>query len=85
MVQRSVTQVPEPLSPRNRSRVPKLSGAYRSHRVKHEPVFHTRPLQIILGLFWDARDGRSGAAKAQAVDLRLCVGAAGFEPAASAV
>jgi hypothetical protein len=33
----------------------------------------------------DARDGRSGAAKAQAVDLRLCVGAAGFEPAASAV
>jgi hypothetical protein len=38
----SVTPVPEPLSPRNRSRVPKLSGAYRSHRVQHEPVSHSR-------------------------------------------
>src|SRR5665647_3369816 len=33
----SVTQVPEPLSPGYRSRVPKLSRTYRSHSVKHVP------------------------------------------------
>jgi hypothetical protein len=37
--------------------------------------------RAILGCFWDARGGRSGAAKAQAVDLRLCVGAASVYPA----
>jgi hypothetical protein len=28
---------PEPPSPRNRNRVPKVSASYRSHGVQHEP------------------------------------------------
>ncbi len=32
-----VNQHPEPLSPRNRNRVPKLSTTNRSHSVKYEP------------------------------------------------
>ena len=36
-----VTQQPEPLSPRNRNRVPELSHTYRSQHVKHDPGQHT--------------------------------------------
>ena len=35
----SVKQLPEPVSPSYRNRVPKLSPTYRSHSVKHEPDF----------------------------------------------
>jgi hypothetical protein len=35
--QRGVTQVPEPLSPSCRTRVPKVSPTYRSHSGKHLP------------------------------------------------
>jgi hypothetical protein len=37
----SVKQVPEPVSPRYRSRVLGVSSRYRSHGGKHEPEFHT--------------------------------------------
>ena len=37
----SVKQVPEPVSPRYRSRVSEVSWRYRSHSGKHEPKFHT--------------------------------------------
>jgi hypothetical protein len=36
-----VAQVPEPLSPRYRSRVSEVSPGYRSHGVQHEPEPHT--------------------------------------------
>jgi hypothetical protein len=36
-----VTQEPEPLSPRNRNRVPNLSPTCRSHGVHHEPRPHS--------------------------------------------
>jgi len=39
---RSVVQVPEPPSPRYRSRVREVSGRYRSHSVQHVPGPHTR-------------------------------------------
>ena len=38
---RGVAQVPEPLSPRYRSRVREVSASYRSHGVNHEPEPHT--------------------------------------------
>ena len=38
---RSVVQVPEPVSPRYRSRVREVSGRCRSHSVQHEPEPHT--------------------------------------------
>jgi hypothetical protein len=34
-------QLPEPLSPSYRNRVPKLSSTYRSHSVNYEPGLHT--------------------------------------------
>src|SRR4029450_3022431 len=37
----TVTHLPEPLSPRTRSRVRKLSASSRSHSGKHEPDSHT--------------------------------------------
>lgn len=37
-----VAQVPEPLSPRYRSRVSEVSPGYRSHGVQHEPEPHIR-------------------------------------------
>ncbi len=36
----SVRQVPEPLSPRYRTRVLEVSTSYRSHGVKDEPESH---------------------------------------------
>ena len=38
----SVSQLPGPLSPRNRGRVPELSASYRGHDVHYEPGPHTR-------------------------------------------
>jgi hypothetical protein len=38
---KSVRQLPEPLSPSYRNRVPKLSTTYRSHSVNYEPELHT--------------------------------------------
>ena len=37
----SVSQLPGPLSPRNRGRVPNLSASHRGHGVHHEPGLHT--------------------------------------------
>jgi hypothetical protein len=42
-VSTGVKQVPEPLSTRNRNRVPKLSTRSRSHSVKYEPGSYTGP------------------------------------------
>ena len=39
--ERSVAQVPEPVSPRYRNRARKVSGSYRNHSVKHEPELHS--------------------------------------------
>lgn len=41
MEPRGVTHVPEPPSPRNRSRVHNLSPTYWSHSVHHEPKPHS--------------------------------------------
>ena len=41
---RSVTQVPEPLSPTSRDRVPEVSPRSRSQRVKHVPGSHIAPV-----------------------------------------
>ena len=38
---RGVTQLPEPVSPSYRNRVPEVSHTYRSQRVKHHPGQHT--------------------------------------------
>ncbi len=38
-------QVPEPVSPRYRNRVRKVSCRWRSHSGKHEPEFHTQTVQ----------------------------------------
>ncbi len=38
--QKRVRDLPEPLSPSNRTRVPKLSPTYRSHNVQYEPGPH---------------------------------------------
>jgi hypothetical protein len=43
---RCVAQVPEPLSPRYRSRVREVSTSYRSHGVNHEPESHTGVAQV---------------------------------------
>jgi hypothetical protein len=40
-VSTGVKQVPEPLSTRNRNRVPNLSTRSRSHSVKYEPGSYT--------------------------------------------
>ena len=37
----SVKRLPERLSRRNRTRVPKLSSSYRNPMVKHEPELHS--------------------------------------------
>lgn len=50
-ISRGVTQVPKPLSPTYRNRVPKLSLTYRSHSVKHEPELHTTTLEVTGGLW----------------------------------
>ncbi len=55
-----VRQVPEPVSPRYRSRVRGLSGRYRSHGVNHEPNSHT-----------GARMGRRAAGPRQPPTRRL--------------
>src|SRR6267143_347407 len=46
----SVKQVPEPLSPRYRSRVREVPPRYRSHSVKHEPESHSRGTRRSRGL-----------------------------------
>ena len=38
-----VTQLPEPVSPSYRNRVPEVSHTYRSQRVKHHPGQHMLP------------------------------------------
>jgi hypothetical protein len=43
----SVKQVPEPLSPRYRSRIRKVSTRSRSHSGKHEPEFHTSTSSVV--------------------------------------
>jgi hypothetical protein len=47
---RCVAQVPEPLSPRYRSRVREVSTSYRSHGVNHEPESHTSNVRDLLGV-----------------------------------
>ena len=42
-VSTGVKQVPEPLSTRNRNRVPNLSTRSRSHSVKYEPGSYNVP------------------------------------------
>ncbi len=39
--------MPEPVSPSYRSRVLKMSGACRSHRVKHVPDFHMNTESVV--------------------------------------
>ena len=47
---RRVSQLPGPLSPRYRGRVPKLSASYRGHGVHHEPGPHTADVHGILSV-----------------------------------
>jgi hypothetical protein len=60
----SVMQVPEPLSPRYRSRVQKVSCRSRSHSGKHLPGPHKRRLTVKFRVeLWVAilRNRRAGA------------------------
>jgi hypothetical protein len=77
-----VKQVPEPLSPRNRNRVPKVSNRSRSHGVKYEPGSHIIKESVILDFlcaFFGFR--RRTAALAPALTWTFLVAGAGFEPA----
>ena len=78
----SVSQVPGPLSPRYRGRVPKLSARYRCHSVKYEPGPHnlsvpTSPVELVKSLALKTKKPWPSNALTRA----FIVAGAGFEPA----
>ena len=54
---KSVKQVPEPLSPRNRSRVPKVSTTYRTRVPKLSTTYRSRSVNYVPELHTQAAQG----------------------------
>jgi hypothetical protein len=80
-VNTAVKQVPEPLSPRYRNRVPKMSTRSRSHSVKYEPGSHTLlsdPVAVNLAV--TDSDQASSEASASLLPALLPAPPDGFEP-----
>jgi hypothetical protein len=80
-----VKQVPEPLSPRYRNRVLKVSSRYRSHSVKYEPDSHICARDTFDHKRDSAELNRRLIDEKIASDQDFFVGLDGIEPSASAL